>query len=209
MHEIRKKEPNQSPEPTTTAVTSAAAQPRVPAVVVGSSVTLAKKMKETYSKLWREMLNSEMTGEYFSTLASRFSARDKYTKIFMAIMTSGAVAGWGIWNDATLYPITAILWRGASGVAMLTSIALPFLNYSKKVEWATALKIAYESSIEDYELIWLKRKKLTDDELLDEMQKIIAKEKTLSSIESHFPERDEELLKECQAKIIKRRELIQ
>lgn len=90
---------------------------------------------------------------------------------------------------------------------MLTSIALPFLNYSKKVEWATALKVAYEASLEDYELIWLKRESLTDEELLGDMQKVIKKEKTLSNIEAHFPDKDSRLLKECQATVIKRRGL--
>lgn len=164
-------------------------------------------MNETYGKLWREMLNSELTGEYFATLASRFATRDKWSKIFLAITSSGAVAGWSIWNDDQTYPFFSLAWRVASSISAITSIALPFLNYSKKVEWATSLKIAYESSVKDYELLWLKRKKTPNDELLTEMQKIIEKEKSLSNIEAHFPEKDDELLRECQTRVVTRRNL--
>ena len=114
-------------------------------------------MNEVYDKLWKEMLDSSLNAEYYSTLASRFSKRDTWTKISLAIMSSGTVAGWAIWNDPNTYPAFYYIWRTLSGFAMLTSIALPFLNYSKKVEWASTLKIGYEISAKEFEMICQKK----------------------------------------------------
>lgn len=164
-------------------------------------------MKECHQKLWREMLNSEMNSEYFGALASRFSRWDKWSKIFLAITSSGVVAGWTIFNDPAKYPYGETAWHIASGLATITAIALPIFNPSKKAEWATALKVAYQSVANDYEFIWLRRESQTDDKLLDETRKGTMKEKALSNMEIHFPERNEKLLKKCQKAIIKRRNL--
>lgn len=165
-------------------------------------------MKESHRKLWREMLTAEMNCEYFSTLASRFSKWDKGTKVFMAIMSSGVVAGWAIFNDPNTYPHSAVLWRIASGLATATAIALPILNLSKKVEWATALKVAYQSAANDYEFIWLKRETLAESDLLAEIKNCIDKEKALASVEAHFPEKNNRLLRRSQQTVIRRRNLI-
>lgn len=151
------------------------------------------------------MLNSAMTAEYFAVLAGRFSKRDKYTKIFLSVMSSSTVAGWAIWNDAQQFPYLAMAWRIGSGIAAITSILLPFLNYSKKVEWATTLKVAYDASVKDYEFLWLKRELMTKEQVLDATQDVINKEKSLSAIESNFPEVDKALLSECQKTIKERR----
>jgi len=166
-------------------------------------------MKECEERLWREMLNSELTSEFFAVLASHYARWDKRTKIVLAVASSGTVAGWGIFNDATKYPYSATLWHAASGVATLVAIALPILNFPKKAEWAIALRIGYQSAAKDYEDVWLRRASLTDSELLDETQKVMDKEKALSGTEAHFPERDERLLKKCQKTILRRRELTQ
>lgn len=163
-------------------------------------------MKETHSKVWREMLNAEMTSEYFSTLAGRYATRDLWTKIFLAITSSSAVAGWSFWDEVD-HPNISIIWRVASGIAAVTSVVLPFLNYSKKVEYATKLKSSYEASAMDYGIIWLSRNDKTDKTLLRELKKTMSKEKSLSSIEAHFPKKKEKLLRICQEKIINRRDL--
>ena len=155
------------------------------------------------------MLTAEMNCEYFTILASNFSKWDKRTKIFLAIMSSSVVAGWTIFSDAEKYPHSALLWHVASGLATATAIALPIFNLSKRAEWATALKVAYQSSANDYEFIWLKRETLADNKLIEETKKCIDREKALSSMEAHFPEKNESLLKFCQLVVNKRRNLIQ
>ena len=164
-------------------------------------------MTEAQQKLWKEMLNSDLTGLYFAKLASRFSRRDINTKVFLAVMSSGTVAGWGFWNDAEKFPMTVVLWKIASGIAALTSITLPFLNYPKKVEWATSLRISYQNNVQDFEMLWLRREKISEDLLLRELQTLITKEKNLSALEAHFPEREENLLHECQREIQQKRNL--
>jgi len=162
-------------------------------------------MSETEDKLWREMLDSELTSEYYATLAGRFSKRDKFAKIFLAVMSSGTVAGWSIWHGSNANAVATGAWRGLSAAAAVTSIVLPILNYSKKVEWASTLKAAYRATTNDLGSLWLRRGTLTEAGLVTALDKILEKEETLAATESHFPERDDKLLKQCQQCIIKRR----
>ena len=76
--------------------------------------------------VWEAMLDADLNFRYWDHLSRRYSAWDKYTKIFLAIMSSSAVAGWRIWNEVD------ILWKGLSAVSAVTAIALPILNWQKK-----------------------------------------------------------------------------
>ena len=120
-------------------------------------------MTEVQGKIWKEMLDSEMNSQYFETLAGRYAWRDRWTKIFLALTSSGsAFAGWTIWHDPSQHPYFTAAWKVTSSLATVIAIVSPFLNFSKKVEWATLLRIAYQSSAQDYDLLWVQRDKVDE-----------------------------------------------
>lgn len=164
-------------------------------------------MNEIHKKLYDEMLDAELNRDYYEEVASRLSDWDLRIKIFLALTSSSTLAGWTIWRDAETYPHLTAAWKICSGLAMATSVVTPFLNLGKKTEWATALKIAFASSTNDYELLWLRRDLLSEVKLLAETRTIMDREAILATTLSHFPKLNRRLLSLCQERIIRRRAL--
>ena len=52
--------------------------------------------------IWEAALDADLNLRYWDHLSRRYSAWDKYAKIFLAIMSSSTVAGWGIWNEINI-----------------------------------------------------------------------------------------------------------
>jgi hypothetical protein len=77
--------------------------------------------------LWYSMLDADMNARYWSYLSRRYSNRDKYSKIFLALMSSGTVASWGFWSDMQ------IIWKILSACSALLAIALPIINWPKMI----------------------------------------------------------------------------
>ena len=74
------------------------------------------------------MLDADMNARYWKRLVNRYATRDKWLKIFMALMASGAVAGWGLWEAIPW------LWKTLSSASAVVAISLPVLNYQKSIE---------------------------------------------------------------------------
>ena len=71
--------------------------------------------------IWEAVLDADLNLRYWDHLSRRYSTWDKYTKIFLATMSSSTVASWGFWDEID------ILWKGLSAVSAFTAIALPIL----------------------------------------------------------------------------------
>ena len=57
----------------------------------------------------------------------RYSAWDKYTKIFLAVMSSSTVASWGIWDEIDL------LWKRLFLLFRLSlQLSLPIIGLAEK-----------------------------------------------------------------------------
>ena len=52
--------------------------------------------------VWDGMLGADFNKRYWDHLIRRYSKRDKYTKIFLATMSSSTVESWGIWDEIDL-----------------------------------------------------------------------------------------------------------
>ena len=74
--------------------------------------------------IWKSMLEADMNAKYWKYLVNRYSTRDKGFKIFLAIMASGTVAGWGLWEDIPW------LWKSLSSISAIIAISSPILNIS-------------------------------------------------------------------------------
>ena len=117
--------------------------------------------------VWEAMLDADLNFRYWDHLSRRYSAWDKYTKIFLAIMSSSTVAGWRIWNEVD------ILWKVLSAVSAGTAIALPILNWQKKIGEMSNLRGKWSRISRAYENLWedllLGR---TSTELVEEYRRI-------------------------------------
>jgi hypothetical protein len=147
------------------------------------------------------LLDAEMRRMYYARLAGRFHTWDLAFKYILAVTTSGTVTAWAVFSDPTAYPYSVAMWKFLSGISTLIAIAMPILNLSKKVEWATALHYGYGKIFDSYEISWAQRKSLKGPQILKVVEAGKTKEQALAALESHFPKQDDNLVRECQNKI--------
>lgn len=151
--------------------------------------------------IWRSMLDADMNARYWKYLVKRYSFRDKSLKIFLAIMASGTVAGWGLWESIPW------LWKTLSSCAAIVAIAQPILNYQKDIEQMSILAGKWGELRVEYEDLWLQIKNNTDANGLERTYKKHRKiESSLQSKETKLPD-DQKLLKKCFDEVIKARGL--
>ena len=98
--------------------------------------------------IWEAVLDADLNLRYWDHLSRRYSRWDKWTKIFLAIMSSSTVAGWGIWNEIDL------LWKGLSAISAVTAIALPILDWQRKIGEMSNLKGKWSRISRAYENLW-------------------------------------------------------
>jgi hypothetical protein len=142
-------------------------------------------------QIWKSMLDADMNARYWKYLVSRYSKRDKYLKIFLAVMASGSVAGWGFWQDMPA------IWKTLSGISALISISLPIFNYQKTIEDMSVLSGKWGGLRISYEDLWIDVNNAPSANALKIIfQKYRQAEVTLQEKETSLPI-DEELLKRC------------
>lgn len=158
-------------------------------------------MEQLRKLAWEGMLNADKCVRYYDALAGRFHARDLYSKIFLATMSSGTVAGWAIWSDVPA------LWKVLSGGSAILAVALPILNISKKVEVANRLKSEFGDIQRDYEMLWAKIDDESPKQVETELRRIWQKEAKLAPFENTMPGNDKTLIRECQREVVHARGL--
>lgn len=156
---------------------------------------------EQYSKarkyIWESMLDSDMNLRYWKYLTRRYSNYDKYSKIFLAVMTSGTVASWGFWND---FPLS---WKVLSACSALIAIALPILNFQKSIETMSDLNGMWTEIKSEYEYVWSTMSMAsTIDEIFQQHGKIFKKEMLSAKKEAKLPH-DSKLLLRCHKEVAK------
>jgi hypothetical protein len=98
--------------------------------------------------LWKAKLDSNFNERYWRLITEKYSKRDFYLKLFLAISASGTIAGWSIFAE---YPVS---WKTLSAAAAIASIASPLLAYGKKVEAAAGHAGKWADLRIRYEEIW-------------------------------------------------------
>jgi hypothetical protein len=147
------------------------------------------------------MLDADMNTRYWSYLSRRYYSLDKYSKIFLALISSGTVASWGFWSDIPL------LWKIFSGLSALLAIALPLLNWPRMISNMGILKQYWTEIKTDYEMTWITLEKgKSEDEIEKEFKKIKQKEVKASQNETNLPY-DKKLLWKCRNEVLESRGL--
>jgi len=141
--------------------------------------------------IWKSLLDAELNVRYWKKLVQRYTKYDQFLKIFLATISSGAVAGWTFWGD---YPWA---WKFLSSSSALIAIALPILNFQRQIESMSLLtgkwfelKVAYEEQ-------W---RKINDGTEMKQLESVYNRTKKQEAMlvqkETKFPH-DEKLLREC------------
>jgi len=141
------------------------------------------------------MLDADMNVRYWGYLGRRYYALDKYSKIFLAVMSSGTVASWGIWTDID------ILWKVLSGISALIAISLPILNFQRQIELVTAQRREWLYLKNEYDNLWLILTAKAAEEVVKEYKKLKTREITTTKDESKLPH-DEKLLNKCYQEVL-------
>jgi hypothetical protein len=112
-------------------------------------------------------------------------------KIFLAAISSGAVAGWSLWAE---FPWA---WKLLSSCSALVAIALPVLNFQKQIETMSLLSGKWFELKVSYEDQW---RKINDDSEHKQIETAYNRTKKQEAIlvqkESKLPH-DEKLLRVC------------
>nr|VFJ93854.1 MAG: hypothetical protein BECKH772A_GA0070896_100629 [Candidatus Kentron sp. H]VFJ94565.1 MAG: hypothetical protein BECKH772B_GA0070898_100639 [Candidatus Kentron sp. H]VFK01108.1 MAG: hypothetical protein BECKH772C_GA0070978_100589 [Candidatus Kentron sp. H] len=150
---------------------------------------------------WESMLTADMNARYWKYLVYRYIERDKWLKIFLALMTSGTVAAWGLWEEMRW------LWQALSFASAALAISLPFWDYQRKIEDMSALGGTWGKLRMDYEDLWREVKKHPDPESLKDSYRQLRKtEAILQEREINLPYK-KVLLRRCQNEVKKARSL--
>ena len=158
-------------------------------------------MSHMKKAIWNSMLDADMNARYWKYLVRRYLARDKGLKIFLAIMASGTVAGWGVWES---FPW---LWKSLSAGAAIVAILLPILNFQKSIEQMSYLAGKWGELRIEYEDLWLQvkhdKKEVNEHTYYKRYRKIVS---SLQEKEIKLPE-DKKLLWKCFNEVIETRNL--
>jgi hypothetical protein len=150
--------------------------------------------------LWDSMLDADMSVRYWGYMARRFSKRELAIKVFLALTSSGAVAGWTLW---AAYPG---LWHFFSGVSAVTAIALPILDYSGKVATMVELRGKWSELSTLYDQMWARYGSNAAGPPPDQIAPLKLKEAELSKQSAVLPS-DTKLMLKCQAEVRRARGL--
>jgi hypothetical protein len=149
--------------------------------------------------VWDSMLDGEMNDRYYRYRASTYAGREKGLKIFLALTSSGTVAGWTLWST----PPYTLIWKMLSGVSAALAISLPFLDYTGQVERASTLRKGWWELRAKYEQLWAEIQSDFTGSIDERLKPLKQKETELVEIEAKYFKRDEPLVKKCQQEVIR------
>ena len=146
------------------------------------------------------MLTAQMNVCYWSQLATRYAQREKWIKIFLAITSSGTVAGWTVWTHY------AIVWKVLSGLSAVLAVSLPILDYSGRVAQMSKAASKCAQLRLGYDQLWAQIDSLAPDSLAAMEAELSKKEIELAEMQITEPD-DRELLAHCQEEVLRSRGL--
>lgn len=159
-------------------------------------------MKNIEASIWNTMLDSEMNALYCGYIARRYATREKWLLFFIALMTASAISSLQIWKQQLGWFEWGWAWDILSFLAVVLSIAAPFLNFGNISKKAVVLRPMYQEFEGKYHKLWLKRNSLSETILGNKFAKLKHAEIAATKDDSMLP-RNIKLLLICQDEIIK------
>lgn len=148
--------------------------------------------------LWTVMLRTDMNVRYWDEMIRRYVRKERRLQLALAVASSGTAAtlflAWG----------PGITKAVSTGTACL-SIYLAWLSSTKPVDRMSAIKKAHMTALMSYEELWGRIEANPQDATNEDRFKELQESQIAStSEEPHFP-LDEELLRACQAAVLRSR----
>lgn len=78
--------------------------------------------------IWNSASDAELNVRYWDHLCRRYYVIDRVFKIFLAVISSSTVAGWGFWKEVD------VVWKTLYGFSVVTALALPILDFRGKTQ---------------------------------------------------------------------------
>jgi len=152
--------------------------------------------------LWDSLLTADLNHRYYGALSDYLQRWDKRAKIFVAITSSTAVAGWAIWSEVGFNT----LWTVAGGLAAVVAVAQPILDPARSIKTSGQLSGAWFSILRDYELLWTSVDSTNEDALRQSLAPIFLEEKRLMELETTLQKR-KRIAQKCEAEVRRSRGL--
>lgn len=157
------------------------------------SKILVSQLTDIYAD-YRNVLMSKL---YYENRLKAFISRNFWYEVFLAIGTSGTVAGWAIWSRE--YGVT--VWAIIGGAVAIFSVLKPILNYGSEIERYGQLRSHYDSLYYDFQTFAFDLKtnhRLTNVEI--DTYKTLRKKMSDMKVPDD-PNPSEKLLRECQERV--------
>nr|VFK26497.1 MAG: hypothetical protein BECKMB1821I_GA0114274_100116 [Candidatus Kentron sp. MB]VFK74567.1 MAG: hypothetical protein BECKMB1821H_GA0114242_100658 [Candidatus Kentron sp. MB] len=156
--------------------------------------------QKTKTAIWRSMLDADMSAKYWKYLAHRYMAWERGLQIGLAVLATGAVFVW--FNLEEMEE----LWKFLSSASAIVAIALPYLDYRRKIDEMSILAGAWDRLRMDYENLWIGIGKDPDTPFEETYRKLRETATMLQEKEVGLPHK-KALLKTCQSEVKKARGL--
>jgi hypothetical protein len=153
--------------------------------------------------VWDALLTADMNVRYWNQISYRYSRNDTWTKIFLAATSSSTVATWGFWAQISW------VWKSLSAVSALLAVALPILNWNKKVSAIADLHGRWIQIRNEHETLWRRMESgaVSDAEAEITFQNIRNKEAEAETHEvAAIVKKDKKLLDQCYQEVLAARE---
>jgi hypothetical protein len=98
--------------------------------------------------VWNALLTADMNVRYWNQIRYRYSRNDTWTKIFLAATSSSTVATWGFWAEISW------VWKSLSAISALLAVALPILNWNRKLSDIADLHGRWVQIRNEHETLW-------------------------------------------------------
>lgn len=114
------------------------------------------------------MLDAEMNALYYGYLSRRYAWYEKFTQIFVAVVSTSAIASLQIWKAKLGWFEWGWIWNALSIMAVIASITAPLLGYSNISRKSAILRPVFIEYRDKYEDLWFKRNKIKQNSIATE-----------------------------------------
>lgn len=112
------------------------------------------------NQIWVLFIDLKFKGYYLSLLVDKYQKWERNTNIFLALVSSGSIAAWAIWNDIPL------IWGAIIAVSQVLTVVKPYFPYYKYVKELNDKSYRVNNLSIELERLWykLQHKKISDDD---------------------------------------------
>ena len=152
------------------------------------------------------MLRADFTVRYCHEILKSYGRQDLSAKIFLAATSSSTVATWGIWAEVSW------LWKSLSAGSALIAVALPILNWNKKMVEIADVHGTWVQIRNHYDSLWrqMQNNQFTDAQAEAAYETIKQKEADAEIFEARiliFKKGNAKLLEKCYREVLRSRNL--